>query len=62
MEKVRGSIEQEHLSDEDREGAMELIAEAEDKIATQKKPRIIHAALSGLRNCLVSSHLPLNTI
>ena len=34
---IRTSIEQEQLSDEDRESAMELISEAETKIVAQKK-------------------------
>lgn len=54
MKKVRDSIEREQLSDEDRESAMELISEAESKIAAQKKPGIIQAALSGLRDFLVA--------
>lgn len=54
MKKVRDSIEREQLSDEDRESAMELISEAETKIAAQKKPGIIQAALSGLRDFLVA--------
>ena len=54
MKKVRDSIGQEQLSDEDRESAMELISEAETKIAEQKKPGIIQAALSGLRDFLVA--------
>lgn len=54
MKKVRDSIEREQLSDEDRESAMELISEAETKIAEQKKPGIIQAALSGLRDFLVA--------
>lgn len=54
MKKVRDSIEQEQLSEEDRESAMELISEAETKIAAQKKPGIIQAALSGLRDFLVA--------
>ena len=54
MKKVRDSIGQEQLSDEDRESAMELISEAETKIAAQKKPGIIQAALSGLRDFLVA--------
>ncbi len=52
--RVRNSIEREHLSVEDREGAMELIAEAEAKIMAQKKPGIIKAALTGLRDFLVA--------
>ena len=54
MEKVRDSISLEQLSDEDRETAMELIAETETKIAEQKKPGIIRAALSGLRDFLIA--------
>ncbi len=54
MGKVRDSIEQEHLSDEDREGAMELITETEAKIMAQKKPGIINAALTGLRDFLIA--------
>ena len=54
MEKIRDSISREQLSDEDRESAMELIAETETKIAAQKKPVIIRAALSGLRDFLVA--------
>lgn len=54
MEKVRDSISREQLSDEDREGAMELIAEAEAKISEHKKPGIIRAALSGLRDFLIA--------
>lgn len=54
MKKVRDSIEREQLSDEDRESAVELISEAEAKIAEQKKPGIIQAALSGLRDFLVA--------
>lgn len=54
MKKVRDSIEQEQLSDEDRESVMELISEAETKIVAQKKPGIVQAALSGLRDFLVA--------
>lgn len=54
MKKVRDSIEREQLSDEDRESVMELISEAETKIAAQKKPGIIRATLSGLRDFLVA--------
>lgn len=54
MEKVRDSISREQLSDEDKESAMELIAETETKILAQKKPGIIKAALSGLRDFLVA--------
>ncbi len=54
MKKVKDSIEQEQLSEEDYESAMELISEAENKIAAQKNPRIIQVALSGLRDFLVA--------
>jgi len=54
VKQVKDSIEQEHLSNEDRESAMELIDEVETKIAAQKKPGIIRAALSGLKDFLVA--------
>ena len=54
MKRVRDSVEREQLSDEDREGAMELISEVETKIAANKKPGIIQAALSGLRDFLIA--------
>ncbi len=54
MKKIRTSIEQEQLSDEDRESAMELISEAETKIVAQKKPGLVRAALTGLRDFLIS--------
>ena len=54
MKKIRTSIEQEQLSDEDRESAMELISEAETKIVAQKKPGLVRATLTGLRDFLIS--------
>lgn len=54
MKKVKNSIESEHLSDEDMESAMELIAEAETKITEQKNSPIIRAALVGLKDFLIA--------
>lgn len=54
MGKIKDSVAHEQLSDEDRETVMELIDETEDKIAAKKKPAIIKAALSGLRDFLVA--------
>lgn len=52
--KVKESLVQEQLSTDDRDNAAELISEIETKIAQQKKPGIICAALSGLRDFLVA--------
>jgi len=51
---VLNALRKEHLSDEDKEGAMELISETEAKIMAQKKPGVIKAALSGLRDFLIA--------
>ena len=53
--KIKESIETESLSAEDKESTIELIDEAENKIKAQKKPGIIKAALSGLRDFLVAT-------
>ena len=44
----------EQLSAEDRTGAMELISEAETKIAEKKSMGIIRASLSGLKDFLIA--------
>ena len=54
MGKVKESLVQEQLSADDRDSAAELISEIESKISQQKKPRIICAALTGLRDFLVA--------
>ena len=55
MKKVRASIEQESLSTEDKEAAMELIAEVENKISSKKKHVIVNAALNGLKDFLIAT-------
>lgn len=52
--KVKKFLVQEQLSTDDRDSAAELISEIETKIAQQKKPGIICAALSRLRDFLVA--------
>ena len=54
MGKVKESLAQEQLSADDRDSAAELISEIESKISQQKKPGIICAALTGLRDFLVA--------
>lgn len=54
MDKVRESLAQEQLSPDDRDSATELISEIESKISQQKKPKIICAALTGLRDFLIA--------
>ena len=54
MEKIRESLAKEQLSAEDRTGAMELISEAETKIAEKKSPGIIRASQSGLKDLLIA--------
>ena len=54
MGKIRESLAKEQLSAEDRTGAMELISEAETKIAEKKSMGIIRASLSGLKDFLIA--------
>lgn len=55
IQKIKETIQNEQMSDEDRETADELITDVESKIAKQKKPTIIKAALSGLKEFLISA-------
>lgn len=55
LQKVKKAIRDELPSGEDRETADELIAEVETKLAAQVKPGIIKAALTGLKEFLISS-------
>lgn len=55
LEKVKEAVKAESLSDDDRETADELIAEAETKIAEEKKPDIVKAGLSALKDFLVGA-------
>jgi len=53
--KIRETIENDDLSDEDKESAMEIIDKTENKIKTKKNLRIIKATLSGLRDFLIAA-------
>lgn len=55
IHKIKESIQNEQISDEDRETADELITDVESKIVKQKKPAIIKAALSGLKDFLIGA-------
>lgn len=55
IQKIKEVIQNEQMSDEDREDANKLIAEAESKIAAQVKPSIFKATLSGLKDFLIGS-------
>lgn len=51
---VRDSIASEKMSKENQEVALELVDDVESKVQKRKKPGIIKAALSGLRDFVVS--------
>lgn len=55
VNRVKETLQNEQISEEDRETAEELISEAESKIATQAKPAIIKATLSGLKDFLIGA-------
>lgn len=55
IRQVKEKIQDEQLSEEDREVANELIAESESKIAAQTRPGIIKASLSGLKDFLIGA-------
>lgn len=55
LEKVKKTIQSEQLSAEDRYTAEELIEEAEAKISSKKKPGIIRASLTGLKDFLIGA-------
>lgn len=55
IKKVKDTIKDELPCGEDRDVADELIVEVESKLATQAKPRVIKAALIGLKEFLISS-------
>ena len=55
IQKIKEAIQNEQISDEDRETADELITDAESKIINQKKPAIIKAALNGLKDFLIGA-------
>lgn len=55
IQQIKEAIQNEQISDEDRETVDELITDAESKITKRKKPAIINAALSGLKDFLISA-------
>ena len=55
IQKIKEAVAKENLSVEDRETANELIAETETKIVAQKKPGIIKAAWTGLKDFLIGA-------
>lgn len=52
--KVRGAIEKEQLSEQDREKALSLLSEINEKIEQKEKTSKIKAALSTLKDFLIS--------
>ena len=54
-DRIETAIKADVLSDEYQETALELLYEIRDKIAAEKKPNLIKAAFSGLREFLISA-------
>lgn len=55
IRQIKKAIQDEQMSEEDREIAEELISESESKIAAQAKPGVIRATLSGLKDFLIGA-------
>lgn len=55
VEKIRESVQNEEISEEDKETAIELLEEISDKIENDKKPDIVKAALDGMKSFLIST-------
>lgn len=55
IQQIKEAIQNEQISDEDRETADELITDVESKVVKQKKPAIIKAALNGLKDFLIGA-------
>ena len=55
IRQIKEVIQDEQMSEEDREIAEELISESESKIAAQAKPGVIRATLSGLKDFLIGA-------
>lgn len=51
---IKTAVENAELSSEDKNPALELVDEINDKIKTKKKPGLIRAALAGLKDFLIS--------
>ena len=52
---IERAITQEQLNQEDRDAALEMLAEIKDKIVQEKKPSIIKASLIGLKDFMISA-------
>ncbi|MGN0487863.1 MAG: ABC transporter substrate-binding protein [Ruminococcus sp.] len=55
ISQIESSLNNEPISDEDKESAIELLTEIREKISVQKRPTIIKSALIGLKDFLVSA-------
>ena len=55
VSEIESAIEEEGISAEDKETAIEMLTEIKEKITNQKKPNIIKSALVGLKDFLISA-------
>lgn len=55
LEKIRESLQNEEISSEDKESAIELVDELSEKIRKDKKPSIIKAAFDGVKSFAISA-------
>lgn len=53
ISQIESSLNNEAISDEDKESAMELLSEIKEKVSNQKKPTIIKSAFTGLKDFLI---------
>lgn len=53
LKEINDSIEREKVSSDDKDTAIELLADINQKISNKKKPSIIKSALIGLKDFLV---------
>lgn len=51
---IRRSIDNEALSDDDKDTVLELLAEIDDKVENKKRPGVIKSLLAGLKEFLIS--------
>lgn len=55
VSEIESAIEEDSISVEDKETAIEMLAEIKEKIDNKKKPSIIKSALVGLKDFLISA-------
>lgn len=53
ISQIESSLNNEAISDEDKESAMELLSEIKEKVSNQKKPTIIKSTFTGLKDFLI---------